>query len=109
MRISDWSSDVCSSDLGDRAGRVKVDATLAVPGIDGVFVIGDTAEAAGVDGKPLPGVAPVAQQQGEYVARLIAARSRGQPPPAPFHYRNLGNLATIGRKAAVADFGWIRL
>jgi NADH dehydrogenase FAD-containing subunit len=111
-----WAAGVAASPaakwLGveaDRAGRVKVDATLAVPGIDGVFVIGDTAEVAGVDGKPLPGVAPVAQQQGEYVARLIAARSRGKSPPAPFRYRNLGNLATIGRKAAVADFGWIRL
>jgi NADH dehydrogenase FAD-containing subunit len=111
-----WAAGVAASPaakwLGveaDRAGRVKVDARLAVPGIDGVFVIGDTAEVAGVDGKPLPGVAPVAQQQGEYVARLIAARSRAKPPPAPFRYRNLGNLATIGRKAAVADFGWIRL
>lgn len=111
-----WAAGVAASPaakwLGveaDRAGRVKVDATLAVPGLDDVFVIGDTAEVAGADGKPLPGVAPVAKQQGEYVARLIAARSRGKPPPGPFRYRNLGNLATIGRKAAVADFGWIRL
>jgi NADH dehydrogenase len=71
-------------------------------------VIGDTAEVAGSRG-PLPGVAPVAKQQGAYVARVIAARLVGKAPPAPFRYRNVGNLATIGRREAVVDFGWLRL
>jgi NADH dehydrogenase len=73
-----------------------------------VFVIGDTAAAEDEHGKTLPGVAPVAKQQGAYVARAIRARLNGQAPP-PFHYRNYGNLATIGRKSAVADFGWLRV
>jgi NADH dehydrogenase len=71
-------------------------------------VIGDTAEAAGPAG-PLPGVAPVAKQQGAYVARVIAARLTGKRPPAAFRYRDFGNLATIGRREAVVDFGWLRL
>jgi NADH dehydrogenase len=57
----------------------------------------------------LPGVAPVAKQEGAYVAKLIASRVAGSPPPPPFRYRDYGNLATIGRKAAVIDFGWIHL
>ena len=58
---------------------------------------------------PLPGVAPVAKQQGAYVARVITSRLAGKSPPPPFRYRNVGNLATIGRKEAVVDFGWLRL
>jgi len=80
-----------------------------VPGHPEIFVIGDTAFALDADGKPLPGVAPVAKQQGQYVARVIKARLAGGSVPPPFRYRNLGNLATIGRRAAIADFGWIRL
>ena len=57
----------------------------------------------------MPGVAPVAKQQGQYVAKVIRASVGGRPAPKPFRYRNLGNLATIGRKAAVADFGWLRV
>ena len=57
----------------------------------------------------MPGIAPVAKQAGQYVARVIRARLAGAKAPPPFRYRHLGNLATIGRKAAVADFGWIRL
>ena len=60
-------------------------------------------------GKPLPGVAPVAKQQGRYVGSLIKTRLRSAERIEPFSYRNYGNLATIGRKAAVIDFGWIRL
>jgi NADH dehydrogenase len=60
-------------------------------------------------GGPLPGVAPVAKQQGAYVARVITARLAAGPAPAPFRYRNYGNLATIGRREAVVDFGWLRL
>jgi NADH:ubiquinone reductase (H+-translocating) len=71
-------------------------------------VIGDTAQVTGPRG-PLPGVAPVAKQQGAYVARVIAARLAGKPPPGPFRYRDFGSLATIGRSAAVGDFGWLRL
>jgi NADH dehydrogenase len=91
-----------------RGGRVPVGPDLTLPGHPEIFVIGDTAEVAGPNG-PLPGVAPVAKQQGAYVARLIAARLGGKAPPAPFRYRNVGNLATIGRKEAVVDFGWLRL
>ena len=82
---------------------------LTLPGHPEVFVIGDTAHAVGADGKPLPGVAPVAKQQGYYVAKTIRAKLAGSSAPKPFRYRNLGNLATIGRKAAVADFGWLRV
>jgi len=92
----------------DRAGRVIVDARLQVPGREGIFAIGDTAACTGADGRPLPGVAPVAKQQGQYVARAIAATLAGRPMPS-FRYRNAGNLATIGRSRAVADFGRLRL
>jgi NADH dehydrogenase FAD-containing subunit len=111
-----WAAGVAASPaakwLGveaDRAGRVTVAPDLTLPGAPEIFVIGDTAHVTGADGKPLPGVAPVAKQQGAYVARVIAARVRGRPAPPGFRYRNLGNLATIGRKSAVADFGWITL
>jgi NADH dehydrogenase len=110
-----WAAGVAASPaarwLGadkDRAGRVKVNRDLTLPDHPEVFVIGDTAAAEDEHGKTLPGVAPVAKQQGAYVARAIRARLNGQAPP-PFHYRNYGNLATIGRKSAVADFGWLRV
>jgi NADH dehydrogenase len=92
----------------DRAGRVKVRDDLSVPGHAGIFVIGDAACAIGVDGKPLPGVAPVAKQQGAYVAQLLMARARGETLPA-FRYRDFGSLATIGRKRAVAQLGTVKL
>jgi NADH:ubiquinone reductase (H+-translocating) len=111
-----WAAGVAASPaakwLGaekDRAGRVIVGRDLTLPGHPEIFVIGDTAAAPGLDGKPLPGVAPVAKQQGAYVARVIAARAKRKSEPPPFRYRNYGNLATIGRKVAVADFGRIRL
>ncbi|TCL64660.1 hypothetical protein [Rhizobium sp. BK251] len=69
---------------------------------------GDTAAATGVDGKPVPGVARPAKQMGQYAADSILSRMAGNETP-PFRYRNLGNMATIGRKAAVADFGHLRL
>jgi len=93
----------------DRAGRVTVGPDLSVPGDPNVFVIGDCAAVTQANGQPLPGVAPVAKQMGAYVARVIAGRVAGKPVSAPFRYRNYGNFATIGRHAAVADFGWIRL
>jgi NADH dehydrogenase len=87
---------------------VPVAPDLTVPGHPEIFVIGDTAEVEGPQG-PLPGLAPVAKQQGAYVARVIAARLKRKPPPPPFRYRSLGNLATIGRREAVVNFGWLRL
>ncbi len=88
----------------DRAGRVNVQTNLSVPGHPNIFVIGDAAATTGPDGKPLPGVAPVAKQQGWYVANLLMARAAGKTPPA-FRYRDFGSMATIGRKRAVAQLG----
>ena len=109
-----WAAGVMASPahrwLGvecDKAGRVNVSADLSVPGRPGVFVIGDTAHCPGPDGRPLPGVAPVAKQQGMYVAQLIAARLRGSDL-RPFRYRNYGSMATIGRKSAVVQIGRAR-
>jgi NADH:ubiquinone reductase (H+-translocating) len=92
----------------DRAGRVKVQADLSVPGHPNIFVIGDAACAIGADGQPLPGVAPVAKQQGQYVARLLIARAEAKTLP-PFRYRDFGALATIGRKRAVAQLGAFKI
>jgi NADH dehydrogenase len=88
----------------DGVGRVKVGPDLSLPGYPNVHVIGDTAHALDADGKPLPGVAPVAKQQGLYLAALIKASLSGRPQP-PFAYRNWGSLATIGRRSAVVQFG----
>src|SRR6516165_5100694 len=92
----------------DRAGRVQVQADLSVPGHPNIFVIGDAAAASGADGKPLPGVAPVAKQQGSYVANLLMARAAGKTLPA-FAYRDFGARATIGRKHAFAQVGACKL
>jgi NADH dehydrogenase/putative oxidoreductase len=111
-----WAAGVVASPaarwLGaqaDNAGRIKVGPDLSLPGLPEVFAIGDTALSEAWNGQPVPGLAPAAKQGGMYVARVIRARIVGKPAPAPFRYRHLGSLATIGRKAAVADFGWIRL
>lgn len=112
-----WAAGVRASPAGtwlgadtplDRAGRVLVTPDLSVPGRPEIFVVGDAASLT-IDGKPVPGVAPAAKQQGKYVAEVIARRLRGAAAPAPFRYRDQGNLATIGRGAAVADLGWMRL
>ena len=92
----------------DRAGRVIVNDDLSLPGHPDIFVIGDTAAVKGVDGRLVPGVAAAAKQMGRYVADTVKARLAGKPVK-PFRYIDYGNLATIGRKAAVADFGWMRL
>ncbi|GIL03110.1 MAG: NADH dehydrogenase [Alphaproteobacteria bacterium] len=92
----------------DRAGRVVVEADLSLPGHPDLFVIGDTAHVPDGKGGQVPGVAPAAKQMGRHVARAIAARLAGRPAPA-FRYRDFGALSTIGRKAAVADFGRLRL
>jgi NADH dehydrogenase/putative oxidoreductase len=111
-----WAAGVVASPaakwLGadaDNAGRVKVDGRLSVSGLPEVFVVGDTAASNAWNGKAVPGLAPAAKQAGAYVAKVIAARVEGRDDPVPFIYRHLGSLATIGRKAAVVDFGWIRL
>lgn len=92
----------------DRGGRVLVEPDLTVPGHPEVFVIGDAACFAGPDGKPLPGIAPVAMQAGRFAARQIARSIAGQARES-FRYRDKGNLATIGRAAAIADLGRLRL
>jgi NADH dehydrogenase len=87
----------------DRSGRIKVQSDLTVPNYRNIFVIGDLAHAVDEKGKPLPGVAQVAMQGGAYAARTIRARVKGKQPPGPFHYFNKGDLAVIGRAAAVAN------
>lgn len=113
-----WAAGVAASPLAkllanatgaalDRAGRIAVGSDLSLPGRPEIFVLGDMASYTHQGGKPLPGVAPVAIQQGRYVAKLIRARLENRTLPK-FRYRELGNLATIGRSAAVADFGRVR-
>ncbi|MEJ0024793.1 MAG: NAD(P)/FAD-dependent oxidoreductase [Rhizomicrobium sp.] len=111
-----WAAGVAASPaarwLGvtaDRAGRAIVGAALSVPGHENVFVIGDTASIKNPNGAAVPGLAAAAKQQGAYVAGVIAATVRGRRRPKPFVYANLGNLATIGRNAAVIDFGRVKL
>ncbi|MGH7192776.1 MAG: NAD(P)/FAD-dependent oxidoreductase, partial [Candidatus Saccharimonadales bacterium] len=93
----------------DRMGRIIVQPDLTIAGHANVFVIGDMAHFAHQDGEPLPGVAPVAMQQGRYVALVIERRLSGDPPPPPFHYHDRGNMAVIGRSAAVADLHWTHI
>ncbi|WP_232280315.1 NAD(P)/FAD-dependent oxidoreductase [Sphingomonas sp. PAMC 26605] len=92
----------------DRAGRVIVDASLQVADRAGVYAIGDTAAATSATGQPVPGIAPAAKQQGVYVAHHIAAKLGHRRAPTSFRYRHFGSLATIGRKRAVVDLGWVR-
>ncbi len=110
-----WAAGVSASPLGralgaptDRAGRVMVEADLSLPGHPEVFVIGDLASLTRAEGTQLPGVAPVAMQEGKWVARQIAADLAGNPR-APFRYDDKGSLATIGRAAAVAQFGKVHI
>jgi NADH dehydrogenase/putative oxidoreductase len=111
-----WAAGVKASPAGhwlnaetDRDGRVVVDECLRVPTHDNIFVIGDTARSLAWNGKPVPGLAPAAKQAGKYVARQIERDLRGDGPLEPFAYAHQGSLATIGRKNAVADFGWVKL
>src|SRR6516164_8839945 len=111
-----WAAGVAASPaakwLGapaDRAGRIKVLADLSVPGAGEIFAIGDTALVEGSGGTPVPGLAPAARQGGEYVARVIRARIEGRPASGPFRYGHLGSMATIGRKAAIAELGPLKL
>jgi len=111
-----WAAGVVASPaarwLGaehDHAGRVVVGPDLSVPGHPEIFVIGDTASVHDAKGRPVPGIAPAAKQMGRYVGGLIAARAKGAPALPPFAYHHYGNLATIGRRAAVVELGRIRL
>jgi NADH dehydrogenase len=108
-----WAAGVRASPAGkwlgamtDQAGRVKVEPDLSVPGHPDIFVIGDTAHCPGPGGRPLPGVAAVAKQQGLYVARALGLPASERKP---FRYRDLGAMATIGRKKAVAKIGRVQL
>jgi NADH:ubiquinone reductase (H+-translocating) len=116
-----WAAGVTASGLArqlgeqagaeiDRAGRVTVEPDLSLPGHPEVLALGDMVRVRGEDGQPLalPGVAPVAMQQGRYAAKLVRARV-GNRSIGPFHYRDKGNLATIGRARAVADLHFVRL
>jgi NADH dehydrogenase len=110
-----WAAGVAASPLGatlgvpvDRAGRVLVRPDLTIPGHPHVFVIGDLASLNGPSGRPLPGVAQVAMQMGAHAAHNILRAIEGQPL-RPFVYRNLGDMATIGRASAVAELPWIQL
>jgi len=92
----------------DRMGRIKVDKDLSIPGFDNIFVLGDLAFSPQEDGRPLPGVASVAIQQGRYIAHRITHAIKDEKP-APFRYFSKGRMAVIGRNAAIAEFGSIRL
>jgi len=109
-----WAGGVTAPALGrtlasrtkaetDRGGRLKVKADLTVPGYPDLYVVGDLARASGPDGKPLPGVAQVAMQQGTYAARAISRKVEGRKPLPPFKYFDKGELAVIGRASAVAN------
>jgi NADH dehydrogenase len=111
-----WAAGVIASPAArwldaehDRAGRVKVGPDLSVSGHPEIFAIGDTAAAIDGAGQALPGIAPAAKQMGRYVGRLIAGRIAGAAAPAPFRYRHQGDLAAIGRRAAVVKLGRLEL
>jgi NADH dehydrogenase len=116
-----WAAGVKASPLGaklkealpaleaDRGGRPVVNTDCSLPGRPDVFVVGDLAHFKGADGRQLPGVAPVAMQQGEYVADVIDRRVRGKTPPHGFAYWDKGSMATIGRSSAVAETGKLKL
>jgi NADH dehydrogenase len=93
----------------DRAGRLMVLPDLTVPGRPEIFAIGDTVSIAGPDGKPVPGIAPAAKQQGRYVAKVMRGRLLDHAAPHAFRYKHAGSLATIGKRLAVIDFGRINL
>lgn len=111
-----WAAGVMASPAGrwleavrDCAGRIAVEPDLSLAGLGNVFAIGDTASVLGADGRRLPGIAPVAKRQGKYVACLIKARIAKTKEPAPFRYRHISRMATVGRSSAVVDLGFLRL
>ena len=106
-----WAAGVAASQVGqwldeetDKAGRVVVQPDLSIKKDSTIFVIGDAASVTDEEGKPVPGIAPAAKQQGRFVANLIAKRIAGKPATQAFHYRHAGHLATIGRKSAIIEF-----
>jgi NADH:ubiquinone reductase (H+-translocating) len=110
-----WCAGVEATPVGRWLGvetarnrAVKVTGELTLPGSPEIYVIGDAAIVQGSDGQPLPGLAAVAKQQGQYVARAVRARLQGKSTP-PFRYRDYGTMATVGRMAAVADFGRVQV
>jgi NADH dehydrogenase len=111
-----WAAGVKASPLGkmldvptDKAGRVKANRDLSVPGLANVYVLGDIALVEDSNGKPLPGLAQVAKQQGQYLGRALAKRISSGAHAADFEFHDRGNAAAIGRHAAVVDFGWWRM
>ncbi len=111
-----WAAGVMASPAAqwihaehDRAGRIIVTPDLSVPGLQNVFAAGDLASAKDQDGKPVPGIAPAAKQMGRYIGRLIAARVGGEKETKPFVYSHAGDLATVGRRAAVVKIGRFEL
>lgn len=111
-----WAAGVAASPAAewlnadaDRAGRAKVGPDLSLPGDPNIFVVGDTALVEREGERPVPGLAPAAKQMGRYVGRVIRARLEGRPPPGPFAYRHQGDLATIGRSAAIVKAGRLEL
>jgi NADH dehydrogenase len=111
-----WAAGVAASPLArtldvplDRAGRVPVQPDLTLDGHPEIFVAGDLAAVSQADGKPVPGVAPAAKQMGKHVAAIIRARLDGKPAPGAFKYQDFGNLATIGRMAAIVHLGRLQL
>jgi NADH dehydrogenase len=115
-----WAGGVTANEFGrrlgertraetDRSGRIKVNPDLTVPGFPDIFIVGDLALALGKDGKPLPGVAQVAIQGGAYAAKTIRDRLEGKKDTKPFHYFNKGDMAVIGRAAAVANIFGLHL
>lgn len=115
-----WAGGVTTTDFGrklaertqattDRSGRITVNPDLTIPNYPDIFIVGDQALSLQKDGKPLPGVAQVAMQGGAYVAKTIRARLAGKKPLSPFHYLNKGDMAVIGRAAAVANIFGVHL
>ena len=111
-----WAAGVVASPAAkwidaahDKAGRIRVNPDLSVPGHPNIFALGDIALVLEPSGQPVPGIAPAAKQMGRYAGRVIAARVSGLPAPAPFAYRHLGELAAIGRKSAVVKLGVFQL
>lgn len=111
-----WAAGVAASPLArtlevplDRAGRVPVQPDLTLAGHPEIFVAGDLAALQQADGRPVPGVAPAAKQMGKHVAATVRARLDGKPAPGPFKYQDFGNLATIGRMAAIVHLGRLQL
>ena len=111
-----WAAGVAASPAAqwlqapaDRAGRVQVEKDLSIPGDRRIFAIGDTVAVMDSDDQPLPGIAPVAKQQGQYVAGVIAAAVNKSKKPGPFHYSSRGSLATIGRRSAIIEYRRVKL